>query len=191
MMETLKAWDTALFLWLNSLHASWADRPFALITATATWLPFYALIVAYLLYRFAWRRTLMYLAAIALLITAADQFASGLMKPTIKRLRPCYEPNIKASVHTPVGCGGDYGFISSHAANTFALAMFLTLLVQPFPEHKKVKWLMLAWATVVSYSRIYVGVHYPADLLGGALVGVLFAWLLWRGLQKLDEKYAL
>jgi len=92
------------------------------------------------------------------------------------RLRPCHEPALEGLVHIVNGkCGGKYGFISSHAANTFGIAMMLLMWV-------KRRWfgvILMVWAALVSYSRIYLGVHYPGDVIGGAIWGVLCGWLMF------------
>lgn len=179
LLEALQQCDTRLFLWLNARHHPALDGIMIFFTATWVWLPLYTAIVGFIVWHYrqsAWR----YLLLIALIILCADQFASGLVKPLVGRLRPCYEPALQGIVFTPVGCGGEFGFISSHAANTFALTTFLWLL---FPKVSYKKWLrsgFILWAALVSYSRIYLGVHYPADVVLGAAAGILVAWLLWQ-----------
>jgi undecaprenyl-diphosphatase len=97
------------------------------------------------------------------------------MKPFFQRLRPCHDPVIQHIVHVVGDCGGQFGFASSHAANCFALAMAFYLLFST----KKLSFFLFLWAIIVSYSRIYVGVHFPSDLIVGALVGVMITILLW------------
>jgi undecaprenyl-diphosphatase len=122
---------------------------------------------------------------IALLITSSDQL-SGLIKNTVKRLRPCHNPEISNLVHTLNHCGGNFGFVSSHAANSFALATFVTLLLSV--KYEYLAWVMFGWAAVVSYSRIYLGVHYPADVAGGAILGVMLGWLFFRAYSWYGNK---
>ncbi len=184
MLETLDQLDKSLFLFLNGLHQPWADTPMIWITKTQTWFPLYALIIGFLIYHFR-KKVIYVLLAITLTITAADQFASHFMKPTVKRFRPCRNPEMKENVYLLVGCS-EYGFISSHSANTFALATFLFLLAGVyFPTYqKKAGLFFFTWAGIVSYSRIYVGVHYAGDLICGALAGVFFAYLFFGLLRR-------
>lgn len=184
MLETLDQLDKSLFFFLNGLHQTWADTPMIWITKTKTWFPLYALIIGFLIYHFR-KKVIYVLVAITLTITAADQFASHLIKPTVKRFRPCSNPEIAEKVYVLVNCS-EYGFISSHAANTFALATFLFLLAgSHFPKYRlKVGLFFFTWAGIVSYSRIYVGVHYAGDLLCGALAGSFFAYLFLGLLRR-------
>jgi undecaprenyl-diphosphatase len=186
MLDFIKQLDTDFFLFLNQIHHPIADIFMLWATGDKAWLPLYALIIILLVWKYR-LKVIVVLVFIALTITAADQFASGFMKPTCKRLRPCHEHTLIGKVHlvTP-NCGGKYGFVSSHAANTFALALFLSLLAKKeflgvAIQRKKSYFLLVSalfsWAFVVSYSRIYVGVHYPLDIFFGALAGCFFAYL--------------
>ena len=103
-------------------------------------------------------------------VMISDQVCSSILKPLIHRLRPCHEPSIQNLVHLVGNCGGQFGFCSSHAANTFALVTCLILLFSK--QFNGIKYLYI-WAIIVSYSRIYIGVHYPLDVLAGAGIGVL------------------
>jgi undecaprenyl-diphosphatase len=174
-MQTL---DTELFRLLNGMHTPACDSFMVLITKTNTWLPLYALIIIYLVKTFR-KEAVSIIICIALLILLADQFASGLIKPLFARLRPSHVEDFQSWIHLPDGKGGKYGFISSHAANTFALAMFLHLLLRE-KTHRFYLYLLWFWAFLVSYSRIYVGVHYPLDIFFGGLSGVLWAFLSYR-----------
>ncbi len=187
MLEFLAQIDKAIFLFLNGLHQDWLDSSMAFITATPSWIPFYLLIAAFLFWKFQ-KYALVVLVAVALSIAAADQFTSTLMKPTFQRLRPCYDQSIQHQVYHYVGCGGQYGFASSHAANSFALATLLWLVGRHLPERKKIGLILFLWASLVSYSRIYVGVHYVGDILVGALVGAMLAYLVFHLFKKLKIK---
>ncbi|RAK00383.1 undecaprenyl-diphosphatase [Larkinella arboricola] len=182
-METLNQLDTDLFLWLNGLYAPWLDTVMVWATMRNTWIPFYALLIGWLGFQYRKQAIGLVLTLVAA-VALSDQTASAVLKPLTLRLRPCHEPALQKLIHPVLECGGTYGFASSHAANTFALAMALWLLVgQRFAW---VKWIFL-WALLVSYSRIYVGAHYPLDVLAGAGVGVLMAVgcvFLYRKLSK-------
>lgn len=175
MLEKIKEWDTELFLYLNGLHHPALDTVMYLITSRFFWIPFYVVIVIFLFRQYR-MQAFWVVIAIALTITLADQTASGLFKPYFMRLRPCYEASIQQLVHVVKGCGGQYGFVSSHAANTFALATFLFLLLRMSFSYI---YLLFIWAILVSYSRIYMGVHYPLDLIGGAIIGIISALLIF------------
>ncbi|PMD98853.1 phosphatase PAP2 family protein [Siphonobacter sp. BAB-5405] len=174
--------DTELFLALNGAHATWLDHAMYWISDQEFWYPFYALILAWLFWRFKKKAIGVVLACVAT-IALGDQFTSSVLKPWVARLRPCHEPSIERMVHVVWECGGQYGFASSHAANTFGFVMVLTILFGK--EHPWIKWLFL-WAALVSYSRIYVGAHYPLDVLTGAAVGILFAFLVTLIYKKLS-----
>lgn len=177
MFELLEKLDQDLFLFLNSLHNSFFDVVMAIVTDKKPWIPFYGLIILFLFWRYG-KGAFAIVVSIAITITLCDQFASGFCKPFFGRLRPCYNEEIDALVHLVGGCGGEYSFISSHAANTFGLASFMYFLLRKDFPH--VKWMFL-WAAIVSYSRVYVGVHFPADIIVGGLSGFLWGFLVQKG----------
>jgi undecaprenyl-diphosphatase len=187
MLESLDEIDKAIFLFLNGLHQDWLDPIMQFITGTASWIPFYILILVFLFWKFK-KYALVILIAIALTITAADQFTSSLMKPTFQRLRPCYDEQIRLQVYNYVGCGGQFGFASSHAANTFALAMMLWIVCRGMSERRKIAYLMFSWAVLVAYSRIYVGVHYLGDVLVGGIIGIILAFLISFLFKRMNIK---
>jgi len=182
MIDFLQHFDENLFVFLNNLAHPTLDPIFVFITGKWSWLPFYALIIAGLIYRFR-KKSIVILLAVALTITASDRFSSGFMKPTIKRLRPCQKTDLQEDIRILVHCGR-YGFVSSHASNTFALAFLLSFIFRREPYFRKVAWGIFGWAMVVSYSRIYVGVHYPADIFFGAITGIFWAYLICKLLEK-------
>ena len=145
-----------------------------LATKTLTWLPLYLALI-YLIIKFKRWDTIYILLGVALTITLADQITSTFMKPFFARLRPSQEESLIGLLHTVNNYkGGLYGFASSHAANTFGVATFIYLLFRA-----RYPWIttIFLWATFVSYTRIYLGVHYPGDILVGALVGILCGWI--------------
>ncbi len=176
MLETLNHLDTQLFLFLNGIHSPFWDNVMWWISGKKEWIPLYLILLAALIYRFK-RKTLVILIFVALAITLSDQLAVRLFKDVFHRLRPCHNPDIQSMVHILRNhCGGLYGFISNHAANTFCLAAYLTHIFR----NRYFSWFMYVWAAIVSYSRIYLGVHYPGDIIGGALFGILVGWLVYR-----------
>mgnify|MGYP002795198586 CR=1 FL=1 len=178
MIEQIKTWDEEIFLWLNSFHADWLDGLMFQLSQTFVWIPFY-LILFYFIYKVDSKRSWWVFGGVALTILIADQVTSGLMKPFFERLRPCHDVRWNGAIHNYGRCGGLYGFASSHAANTFGLAVFLNLKMRG--KLRFLPWLFL-WAAVISYTRVYLGVHYPMDVIVGALVGAAAAVLCWFGI---------
>jgi undecaprenyl-diphosphatase len=176
--------DKELFLLINGQHNPTMDEVMAWITARNSWIPFYLIFIGWLWYRYK-KQGLWILLNMVISIALADQFTSSLLKPLVKRLRPCHEPALQNLIHLVGNCGGMYGFASSHASNAFAFALAFFLLKGK--NHAWAKWLFV-WAFVVSYSRMYVGVHYPADILVGALVGCMSAVLVVRVFSKYFPK---
>ena len=167
MLELLRHIDTSLFLYLNGKHNEPLDWLMYWVTYKYTWIPLY-IFLFYIVWKKFEKKTWLVLAAVVVLITFSDQISVHCFKNVVQRYRPCYNWLIKDKVHLVDGCGGTYGFISSHAANTFALAMFLSLLMRV----RNFTFYIFLWAMLVSYSRIYTGVHYPLDITGGAMVGM-------------------
>jgi undecaprenyl-diphosphatase len=118
----------------------------------------------------------------------ADRITSGLMKPYFQRLRPCHDPLIQHFVHVVGNCGGQYGFVSSHASNSFALVAALFILFKIHKIETKIVLFLSIWAIIVSYSRIYVGVHYPTDILVGGLIGSLIPFAVYPLITLLKNK---
>lgn len=169
--------DARLLLIVNGAHSPFFDSVMWCISGRWIWVPFYA-VLAYLLFRrMSWKRASICLVTIGLIILAVDQTCATLIRPEIGRLRPANLNNpLSSFVHVVNGYrGGRYGFPSCHTANTFALAVFMSLVIR----HKWFTVMMFSWAFVVSYSRMYLGVHYFGDLFCGATIGSLFAVLFY------------
>ena len=176
MLERLNEIDSQLFLMLNGSDSAYWDAVMWLVTKTVTWLPLLVVVVYVILKNTGWRQTLLIIFSMAIAVLLADQISSSVIKPLVMRWRPTHDAVLASSVDTVFSyTGGRYGFVSSHAANTFALFALLSLIMR---SRLLTFWLFL-WASVSSYSRIYLGVHYPGDILCGALLGLLIGWLTY------------
>ena len=179
MLEILNELDQELLLFLNGIHSPFFDTFMYLISGKLVWAVLYLSILIHIYRTYGWKTGLYLLVAIILVITCCDQMASGILKPTFQRFRPSRSPELANLVHTVNGYrGGKYGFASSHAANVFGLATFCSLLFR----RKYLSVFLFAWAIIVSYSRIYLGVHYPGDILCGMSIGLFFGFLIYRAL---------
>lgn len=179
-MIQFPAWDTNLLVAINSIHTSFLDSFMLAYSDKITWLPFYAAMI-YLIVR-TWKKDAWWIIpAFVLCIVLSDQVSSSLIKHWVQRLRPSHEPALQQIVHIVNQYrGGKYGFVSSHAANSMGFALLSSLLLR-----KRIYTLVVfAWAVLTCYSRMYLGVHYPLDILGGTLVGLSFALLIFFLLRK-------
>ncbi len=175
--------DKNLFLSLNAVHSDYWDTIMLLVTRKETWMPFYAILIFYIFRNYR-SKTLPVLFFLTLTILLSDQL-SGLVKDIIQRFRPVHDPEIGPLVHNVLRKGSLYGFVSSHAANSFAIFVFTSRLF----KSKGYTWLILFWAIWFSYSRIYSGVHYPLDILGGAVLGGLIGYFCYKMLMVFKDHF--
>ncbi|MDF2436895.1 MAG: bcrC [Bacteroidota bacterium] len=184
-IDKIKEIDTQLFLFLNSHHNMFFDTLMYWMSYKFFWIPLYAFFL-FLVWKHFNKRTWLVAIAAALVIVMSDQISVHAFKDVFLRYRPCHNLLIQSQVHVNGSCGGTYGFISSHAANCFALAMFLSLLF-----YNRIKYFGISvfiWAAIVSYSRIYNGVHYPADIAGGAIVGMGIGAVVYKLFLLVDSR---
>lgn len=185
MIDFLVQLDHDVFLWLNHLHAEWADPIMWWLSNRFVWIPLYVLVLFLIIRHYQWKSVGIILSFL-ILISLSDQF-SGLLKNNVERFRPTHTEVLKESIHTLNNYfGGAYGFVSSHAANSFAFATMSSFFLAPFYRHYR--WMIFVWAILVSYSRIYLGVHFPGDILGGAFLGIILAYIMRYLYLKFGEK---
>jgi undecaprenyl-diphosphatase len=185
MLERIKSLDTQLFLFINEKHNAFFDVVMYWASDRLFWIPFY-LLIAFLLVKHYRKQSILIFISIAILITLSDQIASHLIKNSVQRLRPSHEPALQGLIHlSQAGAGGTYGFISSHAANAFALTSFLFFILKN--NFNWFKTILIFWALLVSYSRIYNGVHYPLDVLIAILLGVTLGWLISKAYFRFNS----
>ncbi|HLO58233.1 MAG TPA: phosphatase PAP2 family protein [Bacteroidales bacterium] len=171
MIDSLIHLDKQWLLWINGHNTPFLDSLMYFVSGKLEWIPLYAVLLFFIIRKYR-LKSLWILLAVVVLITLSDQVAN-LLKNNVKRYRPCKDPEIGHLVHLVHNyCRSSYGFVSGHAANSFALAVFISRLF-------KFKWVtagMLIWAAIVSFSRIYLGVHFPIDVICGAMIGAILAW---------------
>jgi undecaprenyl-diphosphatase len=184
MIEQIDKLDKIILVWFNSHHTVSLDHIMLFASAKLTWLPFYLFLLFLIIREFKWK-TFLVLVFVALTITLSDQTSVHLFKNVFQRLRPCHQQELMSLLWLPAGCGGQYGFVSSHAANSFSLMMFISLLF-----HKRWLTVLLAlWAVFVSLSRVYLAAHFPSDIIGGALLGMLAGLVTYILYRLIDKRF--
>lgn len=184
MIDYLNQLDTSVFLFFNSMHASYMDNVMMLFTGRFMWIPMYAALLLVIIRTCGNKSAFIYLLAIAAAITLTDQTCASIIRPAIERLRPSNPENPLSALTRVVDDyrGGSYGFPSCHSANSFALASFMSMLI----ANRGFRIFIFTWAMLNSYTRLYLGVHYPGDLLTGAVIGSIFGCLSFLVARGID-----
>ena len=179
MIGTLLHWDTALFHWINH---DWSNIVFDIIFPAIRnkyfWLPLYLFVISWIFFNHHVRGVLYILTFLALSIFASDTISSKLIKYQVQRPRPCHVLYMEPPVIERVKCGSGFSFTSSHAANHFCIAAFIVTVFGKYMRRWKHWWWI--WAGLISLAQVYVGIHYPSDILGGAILGLIIGWSMGR-----------
>lgn len=176
MLEYLVHLDTTLTLMINGSHQLWLDGFAMAVTSTVTWLPALLVFLYVVIRHGEMKEILLVMLAVGLCVLLADQIASGIVKPLVRRPRPAVDPLLMLDVNVVNGYrGGAYGFFSSHAANTFAVATYVSLLIR----RRGLTIVLVAWALLNCWSRVYLGVHYVGDILCGTVCGICVGWFVY------------
>ena len=186
MIEWLENIDRILFLWLNGFHNDFFDAFFWCVTSKYFGLPFYVIVIWMLIRKYGWKTGAILIVGAILSIALSDLSSNHLFKNIFLRYRPGYNLEIGEQVHNLIVEGARYrgkidaSFLSAHAANMFAIATFVG-----FSLNRKVLWIGFLVAALIGYSRIYIGVHYPADICCGSILGLFLGWLMYRFFSNL------
>jgi len=175
-MSELLQFDQYLFHLINSVWTTeFLDTLMPVWRSKYLWLPFYIFLISFLLINFGKKGGFLFLFALAT-IAVSDTLSSQIIKKNVQRARPCTDDRIVDLVDLKVKCGGGYSYTSSHATNHFALAFFLIFTLGI--RFRWIKWVLIFWAASISYGQVYVGVHYPLDVISGAMLGMVIGILM-------------
>ncbi|HMC97519.1 MAG TPA: phosphatase PAP2 family protein [Flavobacteriales bacterium] len=195
LLVSLDALDRSAFLAINGAHAPWADGLMLAVSDMRIWFPLYLFFLYLLQRRYGWRGLAWSIPVLALMILCSDSGAVVLFKNTVQRLRPSHVPELEGLIHLLPGPdgepyrGGPYGFVSSHASNHFAIAAFMAGVLGGSP-----RWatpLLLFWAALIAYSRVYLGVHYPGDVLVGGLYGLAIGSIFVLVFRRIVQRFVI
>lgn len=188
-MDNLIQSDQELFLFLNGLGEPAWDGFWMFMTNKWSSIPLYVLLLVFCLIKLKWKRTVLILVMVALMVTVSDQL-SNLFKYGLERLRPCHDPLIEGQMRLVKSyCGGRFGYFSAHASNSFVVVSFFSLIFKGI--YKWMPFVLILWGMIVAYSRIYIGVHYPLDVVTGITVGMLIGVLFYSIYRWITRKYSL
>jgi undecaprenyl-diphosphatase len=189
MLDKILPYEKGLFFSINGMHNDFFDHTMWLFSSTKMWIPLGVFLIFNFVYKKNWRQWLITLLAIVLLFTLCDQFSSHLIKPLAARLRPTHYPGIMEHVRTLYNySGGRYGFISGHATNTFGFVVLSSLIF----KYRTYTIVAVVWACIMSYTRVYLGVHFISDIVAGAISGILIGIIVYNlylyALNKIQQK---
>ncbi|WP_417360870.1 phosphatase PAP2 family protein [Galbibacter sp.] len=188
-MEKIINLDQELFLYLNGLGNSSWDGFWMFMTDKWSSIPLYLVLLILCFLRLKWRKTVLILVIVALMVTVSDQ-VSNLFKYGLERLRPCHDALIEEQMRLVKSyCGGKFGYFSAHASNSFVVVTFFSLIFKGI--YKWLPFVLIIWGMVVAYSRIYIGVHYPLDVVTGITIGMLIGVLFYAVYRWVTRRYVL
>jgi len=186
VIEYLENIDRQLFLLINGFHSPFFDKLMIAFSDARFWIPLFIWLLFVLFKAYHGKQMLWVLLAVGVSITLTDRLSVEAFKEVFMRYRPCYNTEIQSMVHlVKDSCGGRFGFISSHASNFAGLAVLFTQLLKF--EYRKIGWVLAIWVAIIGYSRIYIGVHYPADVIGGFVFGSVVGWLVYKGFSRVTD----
>lgn len=183
MLEKILALDTELFVYLNGLGSETFDGFWLLITKQTSWIPLFLFLLYLIFTKLGAKQSLYLLLFVAILIVLTDQTAN-LFKNGVQRLRPCNNPEINSFIRI-VQSRSSFGYFSGHATSSMGVATFLYLI---FRKDFNYFWLLFLWPLIFAYSRIYLGLHYPLDIISGYLCGAILGFLMFKLNQKVQNR---
>jgi len=188
MVDNLIELDKKISIFINDHHCQFIDYVMEYASYTFTWIPVF-LFLLFLVYKnFNRKQFYFVLIFTVVLITLTDMISFEVFKENFQRLRPCHDPSLKGIIRIVNNhCGGDYGFISSHASNYFGIATFFGLLLNK--KYKYLFYILVIWAVLIAYSRIYLGVHFFGDVLCGSILGFLIGYVIYFAFKWIRQHY--
>jgi undecaprenyl-diphosphatase len=185
VIESLINIDQRLFIVIHSdLANTLFDGLMPIIRNAKTWIPLYIVFIYFIFKKYKIQGLYILISSI-IVVALTDQFSAGFMKPYFERLRPCHEPSLAEYIRGLIDCGGQYGFISSHATNHFGLAVIFSWFFKKSYKLNYSSWVFYTWAGLISFAQVYVGKHYPGDVIVGAISGIFIGWIILNVLQKI------
>jgi Membrane-associated phospholipid phosphatase len=176
LVEQILPYEREVFLWLNGSNNIFWDSFMWIYSNKFTWIPLAIVAFAVFVYKVKWQKALLFVICTALVFTLCDQLSASVIKPLFERYRPTHHPDFSYAVNIVNDYrGGRYGFISAHAANGFGIAMFLSLIFR----YTRLAVTVFTWASITAYSRVYLGVHFISDVVGGMVVGLIIGYLVY------------